>query len=211
MHRILLFCCSVTSEGTLLRNPDTSGSGYLTIPFSISSMYSDVIDHFLPVLDQIGRQYVSSIEIAPTDSFFMKNFSKELPTSIKNRTNITYSFNPYEEILCVTSASNPNQSQDFSVGNSTIDDIIQYISTMNETKTSFIVKFNFEGKETCSKVPRGIIGGLPTGWQCTQQGSLTFGDNKIQGEWKCEGPEKTQEKARKAVAKHYKGLDFEIK
>ncbi len=163
-------------------------------------------------MDGVGRNYVTSIELAPTDSFFAANFSKKpLPASIKNRNDISYSFDPNEEVLYVTLASNPpNQSQHFPLNTKT-DDIIQYISAGNENKAKFTIKFNFEGKETCSKVPRGIITGLPAGWQCEQQGSLMFGENKIQGEWKCEGPEKTKEKARKAIEKHYKGLNVEIK
>jgi hypothetical protein len=202
---------SVTSEGTLLKNPDTSGSGYLTIPLSITSQFSDALDHFSSVLNGVGLNYVTSIELPPTDSFFAAHFSKKsLPTSIKNRNDISYSFDPNEEVLYVTHASNPNQSQHFSLDTNKIDDIIQWISTGNEDKTKLIVKFSFEGKETCSKVPRGIVTGLPAGWQCEQQGSLLLGENKIQGEWKCEGPEKTKEKARKAIEKHYKGLNVEI-
>jgi len=209
---IIFFLHSVTAEGTLLKNPDTSGSGYLTIPLSITSQFSDALDHFSSVLDGVGRNYVTSIELSPTDSFFAAHFSKKsLPASIKNRNDLSYSFDPNEEILYVTLASNPNQSQHFPLNTTKTDDIIQWISTGNEDKAKFTVKFNFEGKETCSKVPRGIIAGLPAGWQCEQQGSLMFSENKIQGEWKCEGSEKTKEKARKAIEKHYKGLNVEIK
>jgi hypothetical protein len=163
-------------------------------------------------LDGVGRNYVSSIELAPTDLFFATHFSKQpLPASIKNRNDISYSFDPNDEILYVTLASDSNRSQHFPLNTTKLDDIIQWISAGNETKGKFIVKFNFEGKQTCSKVPRGIVNGLPAGWQCEQQGSLMFGENKIQGEWKCEGPEKTKEKARKAIEKHYKGLNVEIK
>ncbi|UJR29096.1 hypothetical protein I4U23_010310 [Adineta vaga] len=202
----------VTSEGTLLKNPDKSGSGYLTIPLSISSQVSDVINYYSSVLDTLGRDNVSSIELLPTDAFFATHFSKQpLTASIRNRTDINYSFDPNDEILYVTLPTNPNQSQDFPLNSTKLDDIIQYISNENESKGKLTVKFNFEGKTTCNKVPRGIVTGLPSGWQCQQQGSLMFGENKIQGEWICEGPEKTKEKARKAIEKFYKGLNIEIK
>jgi hypothetical protein len=201
----------VTAEGTLLKNPDTSGSGYLTIPLSITSQFSDALDHFSAVLDGVGRDYVSSIELAPTDAFFAAHFSKKpLPASIQNRNDISYSYDPQEDVLYVTLASNPRQPQHFSLDSAKTDDIIQFISAENQPKAKFTVKYNFEGKETCSKAPRGIIGGLPAGWQCEQQGALMFGGDKIQGEWKCEGSEKTKEKARKAIEKHYKGLNVEI-
>jgi hypothetical protein len=195
-----------------LKNPDKSGSGYLTIPLSITSQFSDTLDHFSSVLDGVGRNYVSTIELAPTDSFFAANFSKQsLPTAVKNRNDISYSFDPNEEVLYVTLESNPTQSQHFPLTTTKIDDIVQWISASNAAKAKLNVKFNFEGKKTCSKVPRGVVAGLPTGWQCEQQGSLMFGEDKIQGEWKCEGPVKTKENARKAIEKHYKGLNVEIK
>lgn len=195
-----------------MKNPDKSGSGYLTIPLSITSQFSDALDHFSTVLDSIGRDYVTCVELVPTDSFFVKNFSQqELPTSIKNRTDLSYSFDPTENNLYVTVESSPEQSQHFSLETSKADDIIQWISSTNEPKSELSVKYNFQGKETCKKVPRGIILGLPTGWQCEQHGTSMFSENKIQGEWKCKGPQQTKEKARKAIEKHYKGLNIEIK
>ena len=91
-----------------------------------------------------------------------------------------------------------------------MNDIIEWISVANEPKAKFTVKFNFEGKEICSKAPRGIINGLPTGWQCEQTGALMFGEDKIRGEWKCQGPEKTKDIARKTIENFYKGLNIEI-
>lgn len=202
----------MTNEGTLLKNPDTSGSGYLTIPLSITSQFSDAVNYFSAVLDGVGRNYVSSIELAPTDSFFATHFSKKpLPASIQKRNDISFSFDPNDEILYVTLPSNPKESKDFLLNDTKTDDIIQWIASENETKNQLIVKFNFEGKETCSKVPRGIVSRLPAGWKCQQHGSLMLGESQIQGEWKCEGPEKTKEKARKAIENHYKGFSVEIK
>jgi hypothetical protein len=162
-------------------------------------------------LDAIGRNYVTSIELSPTDSFFVSNFSKEsLPTSIKNRNDITYSYDPNEEYLYVTVPSNPEQSQYFPLDTTKMNDIIEWISVANEPKAKFNIKFNFEGKETCNKVPGGIINGLPIGWQCEQKGSLMYSDDKIQGEWECKGPEKTKDNAKKAIENFYKGLNIEI-
>lgn len=190
-----------------MKNPDTSGSGYLTIPLAITSQYPDALDYFSTVLDGVGRDYVASIELSPTDAFFAANFSKQaLPATIRKRNDISYSFDPNEEVLYVSNASNPNQSQNFSL-NTKLNDIVEWISAGNETKGKLIVKYDFQGKDKCSKAPRGIITGLPAGWLCEQQGSATYGQEKIQGEWKCEGPEKTKEKARKTIENFYKGLN----
>jgi hypothetical protein len=56
----------------------------LTIPL-------DAVKHFPSVLNAIGRNDVTSIELLPTNSFFASHFSKEpLPVSIKNRNDIIY-------------------------------------------------------------------------------------------------------------------------
>ena len=198
---------SVTNDGKLLKNPDTSGSGYLTIPLAITSQYPNALEYFSAVLDGVGREYVSSIELAPADAFFATHFSKKaLPAVVQKRNDISYSFDPNEDVLYVSNASNPSQSQNFSL-TTKLNDIIEWISSGNETKGKLVVKYNFQGKESCGKAPRGIISGLPAGWLCEQQGSASYGQDKIQGEWKCEGPEKTKDKARKAIEKFYKGLN----
>ena len=162
-------------------------------------------------MKSIGHNYVASIELASTDAFFISHFSKKpLPISIKNRNDIKYSYDPNEEILYVTISSSPNQSQYFPLDTTQTDDIVQWILISSEAKAKFTIKFNFEGKSTCSKVPRGIITGLPVGWQCEQKGSFIYSEDKIQGEWKCEGPEKTKDNARKAIEEFYTGLNIEI-
>lgn len=202
----------MTEEKTLLKNPDTSGSGYLTIPLSITEHFPDTLNYFSVVLDKVGRNYVTSIELSPTDSFFTSNFSKKpLPTTIINRKDLKFSFDPNEEILYVSFASDPQRSKDFPLKTTATDEILRWIDAENETKGKLIVSYNFQGKDLCSKVPRGIIKGLPSGWSCEQEGSLMFGTDHIQGAWKCQGPEKSETNARKAIDKFYRGFQVEIK
>ena len=207
----LFFFFSVTNDQTLLKNPDTSGSGYLTIPLSISEHFPDALNYFSNVLDKIGRNYVTSIELSPTDSFFTSNFSKKsFPTSILNRKDIHYSFDPNEEVLHVSFASNPERSKEFPLKTTKTDEILQWIDEENEIQTKFIVSFHFQGKDLCKKAPRGIVKGLPSGWTCEQEGSMTIGSDQIQGSWKCHGPEKSKVNARKAIDKFYRGFQVEI-
>ena len=202
----------MTEEKTLLKNPDTSGSGYLTIPLSITRHFPDALSHFAVVLDKVGRDYVSSIELSPTDSFFASNFSKTaLPTAIVNRAGINYSFDPNEEVLHVSFASDRQRSKEFPLQTTTTDEILQWIDSEHETQAKLVVSYDFQGKDLCSKVPRGIIKGLPAGWQCEQEGSSMFGSDHIQGAWKCQGPEKSKANARKAIEKFSQGFNVGIK
>lgn len=196
----------------MLKNPDTSGSGYLTVPLSVTSHFPDALKYFSSVLDQVGRDYVSSIELSPTDAFFAANFSKNpLPKSITNRKDVQYSFDPNDELLHVTLTSDGQRSEAFSLQTAKTEDILQWIESAKEAKAQYTVSYNFQGTGLCSKVPRGPIKGLPSGWQCEQEGSLMFGTDHIQGAWKCQGPEKSKDNARKAIEKFYQGFDVEIK
>lgn len=182
------------------------------MPRVVTAQFPDVVNYYSSVLDAVGRDYVTSIELSPTDRFFTSHFSKQsLPESITDRKDLSFSFDPNEEILYVTRTSKPTDSQHFPLNSTKTSEIIEWISGSDATKAVLIVQFDFEGKETCSKVPRGIVSGLPSGWKCEQQGSLAIGQDKIQGEWKCEGPEKSRGNAKKAIEKFYKGLNVEIK
>ncbi|CAF3497765.1 unnamed protein product [Rotaria sp. Silwood1] len=97
----------ITHDNTLLKNPDTSAAGYLTIPFSISSL----------VLDTVILLFFYLL--------FVSHFSKEpLPKSIINRNDISYSFDPNDKIYYVMISSNPNRCQDFSLNITKTNDII---------------------------------------------------------------------------------------
>lgn len=211
-RRLTSRCFSVTEEKTLLKNPDTSGSGYLTIPLSITGHFPDALNYFSVVLDQVGRNYVSSIELGPGDAFFASNFSKTaLPAAIVNRKGVNYSFDPNDEVLHVSFVSDRDRSKEFPLKTTKTEEILRWIESENETQAKFTVSYDFQGKDLCSKAPRGIIKGLPGGWQCEQEGSLMFGTDQIQGAWKCQGPEKSKANARKAIDKFYHGFNVEIK
>jgi hypothetical protein len=202
---------SVTAERTLLKNPDTSGSGYLTVPLVITCHLSDAVAFFSRVLDDIGRSYVASIELAPVDAFFPTHFCQQvLPTSITRRTDVSYSFDPNDDVLHVTLTSDVRRSRPFPLETTQFDELIQWISMDKESHGSWTVTFKFEGHRVCSTVPRGAIKRLPTGWRCEQQGVVTISDDRVQGQWRCHGPEKSKETARKAIERHYKDLHVEI-
>ena len=162
-------------------------------------------------MDQIGRDYVSSIELGPNDAFFSSHFSKQpLPASIRNRNDLSYSFDPNEELLYVTHASNPDVRQYFPLHTATTEEIVEWIATINEPKGTLIVNWSAEGEEKSKEIPRGTIQGLPIGWQCEQQGTLSSGPHGHKGQWKCQGPDKSKVEARQAIERFYKGFSIDI-
>ena len=162
-------------------------------------------------MDQIGRDYVSSIELEPNDAFFSSHFSKQpLPASIRNRNDLSYSFDPNEELLYVTHASNPDVRQYFPLHTATTEEIVEWIATINEPKGTLIVNWSAEGEEKSKEIPRGTIQGLPIGWQCEQQGTLSSGPHGHKGQWKCQGPDKSKVEARQAIERFYKAFSIDI-
>ena len=207
----LLSMSSITADHTLLKNPDTSAAGYLTIPLAITSLLPDALDHFSAVLDAVGRDYVTSIELLPTDKFFAAHFSKRaLPDVVCQRKDVSYSFDPNEELLWVSHSSNPNLQQYFPLNSTATDDIIEWISEIDQPRATWTVAYHFVGKDICEKVPRGPIKDLPAGWQCEQHQSASHGPEAQKGQWKCQGPERSKQQARQAIEQFYQGFSVDI-
>lgn len=205
-----LFSFSVTPEKTLLINPDTSGAGYLTIPLSITSQFSDAVKYYSSVVNAVGSNYITSIELSPRDAFFASHFSKQpLPESICQRNDLAYSYDPNENTLYINSTKNPKIYQYFPLDTTKTSDLVDWASTTEEPRATWRVSYRAEGDDACKKITTSTISGLPAGWRAESGGS-SGGSNFIQGEFKFEGPEKTKEEARKVIEQHFQGVSVQI-
>ncbi|CAF1528278.1 unnamed protein product [Rotaria sp. Silwood1] len=198
---------SVTAQRRLRKNRDTSGSGYLTIPLSITRLFPSALTHYGSLLEA-EPDLVAIIELAPTDGIFAEKFGSSLPEAIRNRNDILYLVNPMENTLYVS--INGNDSGGFPIDETTTEQIIEYINLANEKKAAFFIKCEITGKEIVDKWPQGSIKGLPVGWTCELNGCFASGSDFIKGTWKCQGPESKKEEAYKIVEKYYDGFDVHI-
>jgi hypothetical protein len=130
---------SVTSQRLLRKNRDTSDSGYLTIPLSITRLFPSALKHYGPLLEA-ESDLVSSIELAPTDEIFTEKFGSPLPEIIRNRNDVSFLYNPMEEAFFVT--VNGVDSDGFSITETKTEDIVEYINVANEKKAAFIVNYD---------------------------------------------------------------------
>ncbi|CAF1309711.1 unnamed protein product [Rotaria sordida] len=175
----------VDEQRHLLKNQDTSGSGYLTVPLSITRLFPSALKHYASLLESQSN-LVAEIELGPTDSIFVEKFGSPLPETIRNRNDISYMYNPEEGTFYVTVVS-------------------------NEKKAAFIVTFNIQGEETYKKWPGRLSSNLlPAGWSCEQHGSLSGGSHSSKGAWKLQGPEKSKEAALEIAKKYYDGFGVNI-
>ncbi|CAF3003206.1 unnamed protein product [Rotaria sp. Silwood2] len=198
----------VDEHRRLLKNQDTSGSGYLTIPLSITRLFSSALKHYASLLEQ-EPYLVAEIELGPTDGIFVEKFGSPLPEAIRNRNDISYTFNPAEITLYVTVGR--NKAYAFSLDGTKTKDIVDYIEVANEKKAAFIVKYNIQEEEAYKKWPGSLSSSLlPAGWSCQQHGTLSGGYHYTQGAWKLQGPEKTKEGAYEIAKKYYDGFGVNI-
>ncbi|CAF1302803.1 unnamed protein product [Rotaria sordida] len=175
----------VDEQRHLLKNQDTSGSGYLTIPLSITRLFPSALKHYASLLGSQSN-LVAEIELGPTDGIFVEKFGSPLPETIRNRNDISYMYNPEEGTFYVTVVA-------------------------NEKKAAFIVTFNIQGEETYKKWPGRLNSNLlPAGWSCEQHGSLSGGSHSSKGAWKLQGPEKSKEAALEIAKKYYDGFGVNI-
>jgi hypothetical protein len=169
------------------------------------------MQHFADVFDSIGRDDVTSIELLPTDALFTRYFSKQtLPTEICRRTDLLYSLNLNDDLLTITLSTDTDLQQSFPLSSSTTNELVEWITLLDQPRTTLVVTYDFQGNDVCSRVPRGIINGLPVGWQCEQRGAASFSSTVQRGQWKCRGPTMSRDAARTAIEEHYRGLSVQI-
>jgi hypothetical protein len=130
---------SVTNSRLLRKNRDTSDSGYLTIPLSITRLFPSALEHYGQVLEA-ESDLISAIELSPKDGIFAEKFGSPLPETICNRNDISFVYNPMEEAFYVT--VNGVDSDGFSITETKIEDIVEYINSANDKKAAFIVEYD---------------------------------------------------------------------
>jgi hypothetical protein len=132
---------SVTAQRLLRKNRDTSGSGYLTIPLSITRLFPSALKHYGPLLES-DYDLVSAIEIGPTDGIFVEKFGSPLPETICIRKDISFLINPMENSFFVT--INGVDSDGFSIDETKTEDIVGYINSANDKKAAFIIDYDIQ-------------------------------------------------------------------
>ncbi|CAF2260230.1 unnamed protein product [Rotaria magnacalcarata] len=189
----------VTGQRRLRKNRDTSGSGYLTIPLSITRLFPSALTHYGPFLEA-EPDLVAIIELPPTDGIFAERFGSPLPETICNRNDIQFLVNPMDNMLFVS--INGEDSDGFPIDGTKTEEIIVYIGIANEKKSS--------EPEKISKWPQVAPSSLPIGWTRKSCGCMVGGADYISGTWKFEGPETKKDEAYKIVEKYYDEFDVQI-
>ncbi|CAF0976375.1 unnamed protein product [Didymodactylos carnosus] len=203
-------CYFVLDDGTLLKNPDRSGSGYLTIPFIITQHTRNVMMMYEYVLNELGKDYVSTIEMHPQDKFIVRNYG-ELPERMCTR-NLEYIYDPLEKFLYVHVTGTSGKSKEFKLGETTVKDIEQWYNGIKDEQAQLRVQYNFDGvqyqKYRDYKLQYETIQ-IPKTWTI-QPGITNAGHDHIRGEWILTGDRKHVNDAKKQILEFYKDLVVDI-
>ncbi|CAF0846011.1 unnamed protein product [Didymodactylos carnosus] len=211
----------VTKDGKFLKNPDLSGSGYLTIPLSITrDLTTNTLETYKNVIEQLTELVILPIELNPEDEFFSAKFNgSKIPKAYIKRNDIEYSYSPMEQQLTVQINKNGKKfTNEFPTDKEEkLNNIIKWIKSIDNSATNplinLIVKCNFNDKSECDKVQKykcfGIIP-LPKTWTCEQKGGAHFGQEQISATYKCQGPLSSKQEAIKKIKNFYKDLKVDI-
>ncbi|CAF2934969.1 unnamed protein product [Rotaria sp. Silwood2] len=200
----------VMEDRTLLKNPDRSGSGYLTIPFIITKNTRNALLKYEYVINGIGKDYVSTIEMHPDDVFIVKNWG---PISNDMRSHyVEFIYDPLEEFLYVN-IPYTSKSKEFKLGSTTMKDIETWFSGTLEKQASFRIKYDFSGAQyqkyhDLYRLHENHFS-LPKTWTA-EPGTTYTGHDHCRGEWNLHGDNKHLIEAKKNVQDFYKDLVITI-
>ncbi|CAF3804404.1 unnamed protein product [Adineta steineri] len=200
----------VMENRTLLKNPDRTGSGYLTIPFIVTRNTRNALMKYEYVIQGIGKDYVSTVEMHPDDIFIQKNWGS-VPAEMHSR-NVEFIYDPLEEFLYVN-IPHTSKSKEFKLGSTTMKDIETWFTGALEDQSSFRVKYNFTGPHfqkyhDVYRLHTETLP-LPKTWSAVP-GTIDIGHDHSRGEWTFYGDRKHLNDAKKHVQEFYKDLSITI-
>ncbi|CAF1153031.1 unnamed protein product [Rotaria sordida] len=200
----------VLEDRTLLKNPDRSGSGYLTIPFNVTRNIRNALLKYQHVIERIGKNNISTIEMHPEDIFIKENWG-EVPHEILS-SNVQFSYDPTEEFLYVN-LPHISKSKAFKLGSTTMNNIQIWFTGAMEDQASFRIKYNFSGSQfhkyhDIYKL-HNLNFSLPQTWS-VEPGTTDIGHDHCNGEWIFHGDRKHLNEAKKSIHDFYKDLPITI-
>ncbi|CAF1435892.1 unnamed protein product [Rotaria sordida] len=196
----------VMENRTLLKNPDRTGSGYLTIPFIMTKDTRNALLKYEYVINGIGKDYVSTVEMRPDDVFIVKNWG-QVPNEMQSR-NVEFIYDPLEEFLYVN-IPYTSKSKEFKLGSTTMKDIETWFFGALEDQASFRIKYDFSGPQYQKYHDLYRLHeenfSLPKTWTA-EPGTTIVGQDNVRGEWIFHGDNKHLNEAKKNVQEFYKDL-----
>lgn len=117
-------------SGTFVKNPDASGSGYLTIPLHVTQhLKHDAVGHYAKVIKKLGVEF-GDIELDKEDKFI----KKIIKTSSSKLDKAAFSYSPFDGQLYVSVGKQSNTFDIQAVKAVTQTDIEAHFEEKTQTK-----------------------------------------------------------------------------
>lgn len=189
---------------TLIRNPDIDGSGYLTIPRSVTCCFENAIAHY-----SIPHTPDNNVEIVlvlnPDDGGLVKIFGKAFPETYE----IQFISSVLDESVFITD-TDPVTGIEHTGGfdiETPYAEIIEYINDRRKTRSSFMIWYN-DYSGTSQKLHLSRVK-LPKSWR-SESGSELLTDTLNFGIWYFQGPTSDYEHALDAVKTYFAEHNVQI-
>ena len=193
----------VGEDYTLVRNPDYSNSGYLSIPLQITKLFDNAVEHYADIIEEDE----TTLKLHGSNKWIVKEYGKTFPEEWK--------------IYLTFYGSNDPESGPFinfgngfkkRFGNESHEQIMEYHRSRNEVFTSFLGWYNINGKEEVQAFHRFTKENklvLPPCWDALE-GSGGFGSNHTDMCISFCGPKKHLNRALQVVKEYYPAIKIRM-
>ena len=188
----------IGKNGKLVRNPDYTGAGYLTIPYEITQYLKNATNKY----KDIDYTY---IDLRHDDDLLEHKISKNLNPEYK------YFYDPCEEIIFV---NYPNNAQgEFDLNSTSLEDIEAFYEGSKKEQSHIKVFYelrNFDMEKFKVKYGSSYkLPSIPKTWKA-HLGSSAGGSNYTNGNVHFNGPTESMAEVIEKINIFYEGFNFKI-
>lgn len=189
----------VSKDGKLVKNPDYSDAGYLSIPIEVTQYIDDPIKKYSESYD-IG--YMPILELAQDHKFILNKIGK-----ISKSYNCKIFIQDVDQIEIIVNGN----SKIFDINDISLYQIKQWYIGLSKPNTKLKLFVNFENEDYEKyKIKHIKKIKIPTSWTVIY-GSSSGGSNFFQMTNIFTGPRDNKENVIKKIKKFYKGFNYELK
>ena len=184
----------IGKEGKLIKNPDYSCAGYLTIPYEITNC----LDNALEKYSEIEIQY---IDLRFDDTFIKENLNTK-SCKILEKWNWKFSYNYETQELDITFPNNTNNIYD--VKKTSANKILKWYNGSKLDQTEIEVNFKLKKNSSYNKkIPK-----LPPTWDIEISSSYNKEYRPVT--FSVKGPTIDKDKVINSINRKFKNLEFEL-
>lgn len=184
----------IGKEGTLIKNPDYSYAGYLTIPYEITNC----LDNALEKYSEIETQY---IDLRFDDKFIKENINTK-SCKILEKWNWKISYNNETQELYIDFSNDIKNV--FNINKTSSNKILRWYNGSKLDQTTIELRYKIKKDLYNNEEPK-----LPPTW-CLEYNGTCSNNKEIIKKFILKGPTIDKDKVINSINKTFKNINFEI-